>query len=1319
MPHYHITFNPHTRDARVAPGVRLHFHDDGELVPLDPDLIALARGKPFNIIQQIYQMQAERNQYRVPFRDDGAEWVEEEHKRDKGGKFSSAGGGGKASTSHQPAPSEMPSPLPSPAAGGATHGMLAATVNKNMHKAATAAGFEPTGVPLQYHNPTTGAKITGKPGGYWTGTMPGKKDVTGKSGASLKAFLESGRKGMEALANKPAEFKPSEPPPHENAPPPILKGSLIADVINQFKLKQQPQHLENHHVFTSPEGAVVTTSHHADENGKIKWAISFPDGTAKSGTGAFPLSDALGVGTAGAKKIPNVDPGTPLHKVIEQNKLTISPDLSYPDKNVFDAPDGSTVVVNHHPNPDGKVGWIITNMQGKSQSGFGAVNLGAVLQNGVGTKTSLSEPEPKPAPKTTFGQALNEAGFESADHIKPAPGFTLVYHNPPTGDTVHLNSVTGSFQVKNSLGGVMMSGEGPDELDQFLQMTAPPKKKPVTDIHSLVEEHQLIVDPGEDDMYYHNLKTPGGMDIEISKEPNDEGVHEWSIGDNTTGDQYEAGAGYKELSAALHHIEPLDNIFEPEVEPDNSGFEEPDDVEAEFAKHAIQGDPGAINAAFEAKHKRDALGHFLAGMEQTPEISDATINGGQKIKEFYFPAQSITAKSMAVHVFNDGSGWEVWRSGDGVIAKGSDLASLQAETAKHAPLKHTGGGLTPPAEKPKISHPDSAMEQALTDSGATLVKASNYVDIYTFPDGKKLTLNKYDTGFLLQYDPTNAKPGNGAKMLSEMLAGSGGPKPPPDAAAPLHPNSFIAISLNKAGAKPVGSSDPNVNSYEVGGGLLYVHKDVNAEGKSEWKHILPKGDGSAYVIEGAGANGLEDHLANIPPPPAAAGPKAPTAVAHPVDGTHWKKLGSNLGSNPGGTYEDPDTGKKYYVKDTKSVSHAQNEMLAASLYSMAGVPTLTYHQDTDYPERIVTDWSDAKMGTANMTLAEQNEAFKQYAVHAWLANWDAVGLADDNMGVINGKVTPMDVGGALIYRAQGGLKGSAFDNDAGEWESMKSGYSNPQAVAFFSKAAPEQLQEGAKAVAAISNSDIIAAVAKFGPGTDEEKIELAKKLIKRRDAIAAQAGIATAPGATPGAVPPEKAPPKKHHTNGNWDDTYKARLKQAPIPTKAEAAAIFKYSGGSYDPWNEALRGSFGKKSGGYPTDALASYLSKASLPEAITVKRRVSSDFAEWLMEETQDDVHIFQDFGFASTDHWSGKLTLKINLPKGAQAAAIGHYSDHPGENEILIQRGSKFRIDNFDPNKLEMEVTLMRSGRGAGAVHHEKLSELIQPSPQPLAA
>jgi hypothetical protein len=323
------------------------------------------------------------------------------------------------------------------------------------------------------------------------------------------------------------------------------------------------------------------------------------------------------------------------------------------------------------------------------------------------------------------------------------------------------------------------------------------------------------------------------------------------------------------------------------------------------------------------------------------------------------------------------------------------------------------------------------------------------------------------------------------------------------------------------------------------------------------------------------------------------------------------------------------------------------------------------------------------------------------------------------MGVINGKVTPMDVGGALIYRAQGGLKGSAFDNDAGEWESMKSGYSNPQAVAFFSKAAPEQLQEGAKAVAAISNSDIIAAVAKFGPGTDEEKIELAKKLIKRRDAIAAQAGIATAPGATPGAVPPEKAPPKKHHTNGNWDDTYKARLKQAPIPTKAEAAAIFKYSGGSYDPWNEALRGSFGKKSGGYPTDALASYLSKASLPEAITVKRRVSSDFAEWLMEETQDDVHIFQDFGFASTDHWSGKLTLKINLPKGAQAAAIGHYSDHPGENEILIQRGSKFRIDNFDPNKLEMEVTLMRSGRGAGAVHHEKLSELIQPSPQPLAA
>lgn len=115
---------------------------------------------------------------------DAGEWEETKHKRSKTGQFSSTGGGSAAPEEALPAPE---------------HGILSATVNKHIHKAALEAGYKPVeGKPLEYYKEEYGERIVARPGGYWTvHSASHGSPVTGKGGASLAAFLK-GEVGPES-----------------------------------------------------------------------------------------------------------------------------------------------------------------------------------------------------------------------------------------------------------------------------------------------------------------------------------------------------------------------------------------------------------------------------------------------------------------------------------------------------------------------------------------------------------------------------------------------------------------------------------------------------------------------------------------------------------------------------------------------------------------------------------------------------------------------------------------------------------------------------------------------------------------------------------------------------------------------------------------------------------------------------------------------------------------------------------------------------------------------------------------------------------------
>lgn len=216
------------------------------------------------------------------------------------------------------------------------------------------------------------------------------------------------------------------------------------------------------------------------------------------------------------------------------------------------------------------------------------------------------------------------------------------------------------------------------------------------------------------------------------------------------------------------------------------------------------------------------------------------------------------------------------------------------------------------------------------------------------------------------------------------------------------------------------------------------------------------------------------------------------------------------GSNPGGFYEDPETGRQFYVKEAKDKSHALNEALASKFYSEAGIPNAEQHA------RLLPS---GKWGTVSEVVPDpQSDLYdhikdgdQQYldqirsgfAVDAWLANWDVAGLDYDNIVTDeNGQPVRIDPGGALLYRAQGQPKGNAFGDDATEWESLRGETSmNSTATPIFEDMTDQQLFDSASKVMAFSDEDIDNIVDSLfsDGGSDPDTIK--ERLKARRDSI--------------------------------------------------------------------------------------------------------------------------------------------------------------------------------------------------------------------------
>lgn len=234
--------------------------------------------------------------------------------------------------------------------------------------------------------------------------------------------------------------------------------------------------------------------------------------------------------------------------------------------------------------------------------------------------------------------------------------------------------------------------------------------------------------------------------------------------------------------------------------------------------------------------------------------------------------------------------------------------------------------------------------------------------------------------------------------------------------------------------------------------------------------------------------------------------KAKNPGATVMDG--WVQTGKQQGSNPGGRFKDK-AGKEWYCKFPADPDVVKNEFLAAKFYQMLGVavPTLKL-VEKDGKLGIASKWQDGLTKGSADQLSKAQGAHEAFAIDAWLGNWDVVGLSNDNLLLDkDGKAVRVDVGGSLVYRAQGGKKGDAFGNKVQELDSLKDANTNAQSAAVFGGAPKEAVAWGVRRLNLLKPSQIEELVEKAGPGTAAEKKALAAKLIARRADILKKFGI--------------------------------------------------------------------------------------------------------------------------------------------------------------------------------------------------------------------
>lgn len=206
-------------------------------------------------------------------------------------------------------------------------------------------------------------------------------------------------------------------------------------------------------------------------------------------------------------------------------------------------------------------------------------------------------------------------------------------------------------------------------------------------------------------------------------------------------------------------------------------------------------------------------------------------------------------------------------------------------------------------------------------------------------------------------------------------------------------------------------------------------------------------------------------------------PRVPAGMPH---GGQWTKVGGvgvgslkfvkKLGGSTGAQLVEDTHGNQYVQKTTNTKltkDHLQNETDADAAYKALGIPTADSAVATDSTGKVyklskfmhgqtLAEWESGKSQAEIEAMHAQIR--KGFVADALLANWDAIGLAKDNILIVNGVPHRIDNGGALKYRAQGAPKGAAFGTTVGELDTLLFAGKNAVAASVYKGITKEEMK---------------------------------------------------------------------------------------------------------------------------------------------------------------------------------------------------------------------------------------------------------------------
>jgi hypothetical protein len=523
------------------------------------------------------------------------------------------------------------------------------------------------------------------------------------------------------------------------------------------------------------------------------------------------------------------------------------------------------------------------------------------------------------------------------------------------------------------------------------------------------------------------------------------------------------------------------------------------------------------------------------------------------------------------------------------------------------------------------------------------------------------------------------------------------PKPPKPSPAPVvHPHVVDRV------AKPGGRDTVKPMPVSTAGAVTHPHvTDRRAKpGGRDTVKLMPVSSGPFTVPK-------------LKPPPK---PKPPPAFPKPASVAGLTDVRA-LGGHGGGQATlvvDPATGKKYVRKlGAANPGQLREEAFADAAYAALGVPTArskVYETPGSHPVKLAEFHEGVGLDELRTTDPAAFEAAcvklrKHFVADALLGNWDVVGASYDNIKV-NAAGVPLriDNGGALRYRAQGALKGSAWSGTVGELDSLRNPAMNPTSSAVFGKLTAAEIKKQAKA--ALGKR---AAVLKALPA------ELHAVINQRFDYLqsVADAVIPKPPKGVKGFKPAPASDFKEYLAKAPAIDWGMRSYKQwGRTLSAAEEEAVAVYTGPGSSFMNPILRAGDYTRAERYGVTRakadrliadLKTALAKAKTPDAVVIKRGAGSLADVGHTADTLKPGMPFVDKGFMSatpTPHpYPTELQLVMRFPAGAPGAYVNTAprSSHPSENEFLVPANTLFRVVSYERVGGKDVVTLQYEGVG----------------------